>query len=369
MEEEFGQCNGRTFRCENQTHYRRCRTLARVGNLRLSVPNRRIYRCPFGKSCNNTGIYPCIVDNEGTIAPLMDIVETLNITALNNTKSNTSSIIDLSLLQIAAPLNVTNLNATSINGTSLNATALNATPQNVTVATQENTLQQIAADHEDTDEDEDLIDQIAENEIGENEIIHNIHKPEIVLGPDEATAGGTGDGDYGEYTGTGVSGGTGEEEDYETDEEEGSGEEDEDEDEDEEGVSNVDDIQCRFFSRRAHPTQCDKYIVCIGAQPVVRNCPADQAYSGFLRACSRNWSYCRHIGECTKDGELMAEPNDVDSYFICVQRRFGFFATNSTRNSYRVYKRHCADGEIFDEDCKKCVPDEKHLSKFYVNLF
>lgn len=163
---------------------------------------------------------------------------------------------------------------------------------------------------------------------------------------------GTGEtGTGGDYTGTGS--GTGG--DYSGTGEDGSGDGDEDEEEEDE--------KCKLLGRKPNPESCTKYTLCIAGKGIDRECPGDQAFWGSVRACSRNWANCPLIGDCTTDGDLLPIPNESHSYLVCVKKRDGFFdnqdkaGANSRNSHFKLYKRSCAEDDIFDNVAKECVSD------------
>lgn len=112
----------------------------------------------------------------------------------------------------------------------------------------------------------------------------------------------------------------------------------------------------RRFGKHAHPVDCQKFVQCnFRGENTVHKCPDDQAYDKRSKGCSSDWSSCEALNECLYDHELLEDPSDEASYFICIQRQRIF-----KRRWFSAYHRRCAHGRIFDLDYQRCVTKE-HL--------
>lgn len=104
---------------------------------------------------------------------------------------------------------------------------------------------------------------------------------------------------------------------------------------------------CRKRGTFSHPTNCQKYIECnaCGGNQVL-TCPYEEAFDG--KRCSNEWSQCNNIPRCSFDRELLIDPWDNASYFICIKRK-GLF------DKYFVFRRHCPNYHEFFGVKQQCI--------------
>lgn len=101
-------CNGNSFRCTNSTHYNRCRAIATVGEQRLTVLNKRLFRCPNGKACDDSGQLPCVVDRKVKLNTNAVITNVHGKTASNLSVSTPESLSVVKPLQTSVAVAVGN---------------------------------------------------------------------------------------------------------------------------------------------------------------------------------------------------------------------------------------------------------------------
>lgn len=107
--------------------------------------------------------------------------------------------------------------------------------------------------------------------------------------------------------------------------------------------------KCPKFGRHPHPSNCRKYIQCtFGGENSVYTCGLDEAYDPKANRCTDDWATCGMLSQCKFDRELLIDPYDRNGYFICVRQR-------GKKNRFRVYRRQCPRGKIFDVVRQRCV--------------
>lgn len=122
------------------------------------------------------------------------------------------------------------------------------------------------------------------------------------------------------------------------------------------GCSIIEGWECPRQGRYAHPIDCQKYVQCSRQGPfnreltnTVYECDDDEAYDPDIRSCTTDWSSCEALEQCLYHRQLIEDPSDESSYFICIRERNGF------RESYNLYRRECTPGRVFDGDWGVCV--------------
>lgn len=103
---------------------------------------------------------------------------------------------------------------------------------------------------------------------------------------------------------------------------------------------------CRKHGVHSHPSSCQKYIQCnfCGGNAVF-NCPYEESFDG--KRCSTDWSTCGVLKGCQFDRELIEDPWNESSYFICVRKKL--------HKHFFIFRRHCPDGHTFDPVQRQCV--------------
>lgn len=123
------------------------------------------------------------------------------------------------------------------------------------------------------------------------------------------------------------------------------------------GCSIVEGWECPLpKGKYAHPIDCQKYVMCqkngLFSKEIsntVYECQDDEAYDPKLRACTTDWSSCEALEQCLYNRQLIEDPSDENSYFICI-RDSGKF-----KETYSVYRRDCTPGRVFDPDYQLCI--------------
>lgn len=126
------------------------------------------------------------------------------------------------------------------------------------------------------------------------------------------------------------------------------------------GCSIIEGWSCPRLGRYAHPIDCQKYVRCtLRGENTVYECDDDEAYDPSTRQCTTDWSSCEALDQCLYHRQLIEDPSDDNSYFICIENN------HSIRESYTLYRRQCAEERIFDEDYQQCMDEDdiKRLRK------
>lgn len=125
------------------------------------------------------------------------------------------------------------------------------------------------------------------------------------------------------------------------------------------GCSIVEGWSCPRQGRYAHPIDCQKYVECSksGAfskdvSNTVFECADDEAYDPSIRSCTTDWSSCEALEQCLYHRQLIEDPSDDNSYFICIRSGSKF------KESYNVYRRDCTPGRVFDPDYQLCLEEK-----------
>lgn len=117
---------------------------------------------------------------------------------------------------------------------------------------------------------------------------------------------------------------------------------------------------CSSVGRAPYPRDCEKYILCTRSNILINNCPRDFAFNRNTNNCVRDWSSCPFIGPCRYSGQKLTAPGDSSGFLLCVARFSGdrFSDEEQQRlpglNNFRVFKRNCPNGEIFDTSLGTC---------------
>lgn len=115
---------------------------------------------------------------------------------------------------------------------------------------------------------------------------------------------------------------------------------------------------CPRSGRYPHPVDCQKYVQCnFKRENTVYECSENQAYDTRSRGCSSDWSSCEALTECLYNHELLEDPSNAQNYFICVKQE-----TILKQPRYSAYRRHCADGRVFDLDYQRCITHKELLT-------
>lgn len=110
--------------------------------------------------------------------------------------------------------------------------------------------------------------------------------------------------------------------------------------------------KCPRFGRHPHPANCRKYIQCtFGGENTVYNCGFNEAFDPKANRCTDDWISCASLAKCKYDKELLIDPYDKASYFICVRQR----GVAGKKKNFRIYRRQCPRGRIFDIVKQRCV--------------
>lgn len=103
---------------------------------------------------------------------------------------------------------------------------------------------------------------------------------------------------------------------------------------------------CRKHGVYPHPSSCQKYIQCnLCGGNAVFNCPYEESFDG--KRCSTDWSTCGILKGCQYDRQLILDPWNESSYFICVRKKL--------HKHFFMFRRHCPDGQTFDVVQQLCV--------------
>lgn len=110
--------------------------------------------------------------------------------------------------------------------------------------------------------------------------------------------------------------------------------------------------KCPKFGRHPHPSNCRKYIQCaFNGANTVYICDFNQGYDPKTNRCIDDWSSCGSLAKCNYDKELLVDPYDFTSYFICVRQR----GIGGKQKGFRVYRRKCPNGRKFNLVKQRCV--------------
>lgn len=111
--------------------------------------------------------------------------------------------------------------------------------------------------------------------------------------------------------------------------------------------------ECPRLGKYAHPIDCQKWVKCsLGGENKVYECEDDEAYDPDQRTCTTDWSTCEALEQCLYHRQLIEDPSDDNSYFICIRNSKKF------KESYSVNRRQCTAGRSFDPDYQLCIDDE-----------
>lgn len=133
------------------------------------------------------------------------------------------------------------------------------------------------------------------------------------------------------------------------------------------GCSIVEGWTCPRKGRYAHPIDCQKYVECSRSGPfsktlqnTVFECADDEAYDPTIRACTTDWSSCEALEQCLYHRQLIEDPSDDNSYFICIRD-----SSMKLQETYDVYRRDCSPGRVFDPDYQLCLEadDYRRINK------
>lgn len=127
------------------------------------------------------------------------------------------------------------------------------------------------------------------------------------------------------------------------------------------GCSIVEGWTCPRKGRYAHPIDCQKYVECSKSGPfsktltnTVYECDDDESYDPDIRSCTTDWSTCEALEQCLYHRQLIEDPSDDNSYFICIKDQKKF------KESYTLYRRDCTAGRIFDPDYQLCIDEDDY---------
>lgn len=124
------------------------------------------------------------------------------------------------------------------------------------------------------------------------------------------------------------------------------------------GCSIVEGWTCPRQGRYAHPIDCQKYVQCSrngvfskDFTNTVFECADDEAYDPKIRSCTTDWSSCEALEQCLYNRQLIQDPSDDNSYFICIQ-------SGKIKQTFDLYRRDCTPGRVFDPDYQLCLDEE-----------
>lgn len=127
------------------------------------------------------------------------------------------------------------------------------------------------------------------------------------------------------------------------------------------GCTIVEGWSCPRQGKYAHPIDCQKYVQCSKngvfsktLSNTVFECEDDEAYDPNIRSCTTDWSSCEALEQCLYQRQLIEDPSDDTSYFICIKDQSKF------KESYSVYRRDCTPGRTFDPDYQLCIDTEDY---------
>jgi len=128
------------------------------------------------------------------------------------------------------------------------------------------------------------------------------------------------------------------------------------------GCSIVEGWSCPRRGRYAHPIDCQKYVECSKSggpfskelSNTVYECEDDEAYDPSIRSCTTDWSSCEALEQCLYHRQLVEDPSDDNSYFICIRD------SNKFKESYSLYRRDCTPGRKFDKDYALCLDEDDY---------
>lgn len=128
------------------------------------------------------------------------------------------------------------------------------------------------------------------------------------------------------------------------------------------GCSIVEGWSCPRKGRYAHPIDCQKYVECSKSggpfskdlQNTVYECEDDESYDPNIRSCTTDWSSCEALEQCLYHRQLVEDPSDDNSYFICIRD------SNKFKETYSLYRRDCTPGRTFDPDYQLCLDDDDY---------
>lgn len=128
------------------------------------------------------------------------------------------------------------------------------------------------------------------------------------------------------------------------------------------GCSIVEGWSCPRQGRYAHPIDCQKYVQCQKSggpfskdlQNTVYECEDDESYDPSIRSCTTDWSSCEALEQCLYHRQLIEDPSDDNSYFICIRDQ------NKFKESYSLYRRDCTPGRVYDADYGLCLDDDDY---------
>lgn len=126
------------------------------------------------------------------------------------------------------------------------------------------------------------------------------------------------------------------------------------------GCSIVEGWSCPRQGKYAHPIDCQKYVQCSkngvfskDLSNTVYECADDEAYDPSIRSCTTDWSSCEALEQCLYNRQLIEDPSDDNSYFICIKG-------GKIKESYDLYRRDCTPGRVFDPDYQLCLDSDDY---------
>lgn len=127
------------------------------------------------------------------------------------------------------------------------------------------------------------------------------------------------------------------------------------------GCSIVEGWTCPRQGKYAHPIDCQKYVQCTKngvfskqLSNTVYECADDESYDPNIRSCTTDWSSCEALEQCLYSRQMIEDPSDDNSYFICIRD------PNKFKESYSLYRRDCTPGRVFDPDYQLCLDDDSY---------
>ena len=126
------------------------------------------------------------------------------------------------------------------------------------------------------------------------------------------------------------------------------------------GCSIVEGWSCPRQGKYAHPIDCQKYVQCTKngvfskeLSNTVYECADDEAYDPNIRSCTTDWSSCEALEQCLYNRQLIEDPSDDNSYFICI-------SSGKIKETFDLYRRDCTPGRVFDPDYQLCLDSDSY---------
>lgn len=115
---------------------------------------------------------------------------------------------------------------------------------------------------------------------------------------------------------------------------------------------------CTAVGRFPHPTDCQKYNYCWDlVHPYVTfTCKDKLVFDQRLGRCENDWSVCPHLPKCVGDHQLLADPADEKSYFVC--KNIG----SPIVPAFTIHKTYCGKHYKFNADLLVCVIDLEEIA-------